>query len=177
MAMIDYGAVVFKDGFLINENEYFMDMLQSVGWSDAEDTAPKYPNGRIDGNHFVYVGDEVLTVAVYKTVCRILSNKRLVVELYGMKKAEEFEKMFRRQSLHFSVDGIRFHLRRIGDEAIYLLRFAYRGSHYNIVYGYGIDPDMAVWNKIKVRYLGKKVAKKVDRLYQKIKKGWCNDNV
>lgn len=36
MAMIDYGALVFKNGMLVNENEFFMDMKESVGWVDIE---------------------------------------------------------------------------------------------------------------------------------------------
>lgn len=39
MAMIDYGAIVFKNGKFINKNQFFMRMEESVGWVD-------YPNIR-----------------------------------------------------------------------------------------------------------------------------------
>lgn len=34
MAMIDYGAVVIKNGVAINKNMFFMNMLAAVGWTD-----------------------------------------------------------------------------------------------------------------------------------------------
>ena len=34
MAMIDYGAVVIKDGKVMNKNLLFWDMLDAVGWVD-----------------------------------------------------------------------------------------------------------------------------------------------
>lgn len=34
MAMIDYGALVKINGKIVNENQFFMDMEQSVGWID-----------------------------------------------------------------------------------------------------------------------------------------------
>lgn len=34
MAMIDYGAVVIKNGKVINRNIFFMNMLEAVGWTD-----------------------------------------------------------------------------------------------------------------------------------------------
>lgn len=34
MAMIDYGAVVIKNGVAINKNTFFMNMLEAVGWTD-----------------------------------------------------------------------------------------------------------------------------------------------
>ena len=34
MAMIDYGALVKINGNIVNENQFFMDMEQSVGWID-----------------------------------------------------------------------------------------------------------------------------------------------
>ena len=32
MAMIDYGAIVIKNGKVINQNEMFPDMMNCVGW-------------------------------------------------------------------------------------------------------------------------------------------------
>lgn len=34
MAVIDYGAVVIKNGVVVNKNIFFMNMLASVGWTD-----------------------------------------------------------------------------------------------------------------------------------------------
>jgi len=37
MAMIDYGAIVIKNGKIINENQFFMDMQKEVGWVDYKE--------------------------------------------------------------------------------------------------------------------------------------------
>lgn len=34
MAMIDYGAVVIKNGRVVNENQFFQNMKEAVGWED-----------------------------------------------------------------------------------------------------------------------------------------------
>lgn len=34
MAMIDYGAILKKNGKIVNRNEFFMDMEKAVGWTD-----------------------------------------------------------------------------------------------------------------------------------------------
>ena len=34
MAMLDYGALTWKDGVLVSETEFFDDMQEMVGWND-----------------------------------------------------------------------------------------------------------------------------------------------
>ena len=34
MAMIDYGAILKKNGKIVNRDEFFMDMETAVGWTD-----------------------------------------------------------------------------------------------------------------------------------------------
>ena len=50
--------------------------------------------------------------------------------------------------------------------AIKMLWMSYKGDHYRVIYGYGIDSNWNVWNKIKVKYLGKKLSKKIDNIYR-----------
>lgn len=166
MAFIDYGAVVFKNGICQNSGKFFMDMQESVGWSDA---SSKSVRDKTDGNFFAYAGDEALTVAVYKHYCRILVNKEVVTEIWGMSPYNSREKHI---SYRFSIGGTDFCLRQLGDHYsnVHWLKFTYRGDHYNVIYGYGIDPDIEVWNAVKVRYLGKNVSRKVDKLYRRL--GW-----
>lgn len=162
MAMIDYGAVVFKNGICQNPDEFFMDMQRSVGWSDSDGPDRE----KTDGNFMVYAGDEHLTVAAYKYYCRILSEKSVALELWD---SAPLGSETRHKSYRFSVSGTPFCLRSLGDyHRVLWLQFSYKGDHYNVIYGYGIDPDAKVWNKVKVRYLGKKLAQKVDRLYKRI---------
>lgn len=47
-----------------------------------------------------------------------------------------------------------------------MLWMTYKGDHYRVIYGYGIDSNWNVWNKIKVKYLGKKLSKKIDSIYR-----------
>lgn len=162
MAMIDYGAVVFKNGVCQNPGEFIMDMQKSVGWSDSD----RLGQERTDGNFMVYAGDEHLTVATYKYFCRVLSEKSVALELWGSAPLGSEE---RHKTYHFSIGGTLFCLRALGDcGRVLWLQFSYKGDHYNVVYGYGIDPDPKVWNAVKVRYLGKKLAQQVDRLYGRI---------
>lgn len=162
MAMIDYGAVVFKNGVCQNPSEFIMDMQKSVGWSDSDGPDRE----RTDGNFMVYAGDEHLTVAAYKYYCRILSEKSVALELWG---SAPFGSEKRHKSYRFSVGDTSFCLRELGNcSRVLWLQFSYKGDHYNVVYGYGIDPDPKVWNDVKVRYLGKKLAQQVDRLYSRI---------
>ena len=56
MAVIDYGAIAFKNGKCI-QGDYFGDMLSLVGWENEE----------LKGSYFSYVGDKDFTVCFYKT--------------------------------------------------------------------------------------------------------------
>lgn len=216
MSMIDYGAVLFKNGRQQNKS-MFMDMLTAVGWVDhprirytdcdcvrtiSSCDGPDYlesncwecrrrkveriPNsmqgewentigdcrgnpistpGRIDGNYFVYAGDKQLTVVVYKTWFVILVdgvNTMTISESDFIPDAGR-----RRKSVRFDCAGVRFHVRRIGNRQ-YWLKWSYKGDHYNVVYGYGIDPDVCVWDRVKDRYCGKRVARRVDGAYRTI---------
>lgn len=200
MAMIDFGAVVFKNGKCINKGQFFMDMFDAVGWIDQprkryEDCdhlclgksscfdcpranyvtknfgygdvssfvsdcrgSSKFERG-IDGNYFAYIGDEHLTVCFYK--------RRVLFVLDG-KCGDEIWDCFGDNQLSYrgNVDGVAFHIKYIGEGALWF-SMTYKGDHYNVIYGNGIDPDVNVWNRVKYSYLGKKVAKKVDRLYER----------
>ena len=202
--MIDYGAVVIKDGVIINENTFFMDMKSAVGWTDREriryedcdftrdngsyivSNCPECPralirvisdeygsykqflsdcrgntlNGNhIDGNYYAYVGDEHLTLAFYKTHVVFCVNKKSTFKVWGTR----FDGR-RHKSARFDFCGVSINIKHLGD-SVYVMKFSYNGSHYTVVYGYGIDPNMRVWDKIKVEYLGKRLARDVDKVY------------
>lgn len=160
MALIDYGVVVYKNGVCINENIFFQDMHCAVGWDDRK------TENHLSGNYFAFVGDKHLAAAFYKYFCRIKLDGEDVFELFGTRHEGEDHK-----SLHFDVDCVHFHVKSF-DGRIIWMRFSYRGDHYNVIYGYGIDPDFDVWNKTKVIYLGKKLSRKVDRIYGRFNKSF-----
>lgn len=213
MAMIDYGAVLFKNGEQVNDS-MFMDMLDAVGWIDVP--RKKYPDcdyvyedgfsrcydcpkvhtktyhseefgdsilpdtdchkndlrsviERVDANYFVYIGDEHLTVGVYKYSVVVLINKVIAARYWGARPFDEERTGWERMGTKFNVGGVDFRIKAILPGQVHSLSFNYNGDYYNVVYGYGIDPNMRIWNEVKNRYLGKRGARKVDNLFNRIK--------
>lgn len=213
MAMIDYGALVFKNGKLINQNEFFMDMEKSVGWVDIPyiktpncdcfrtfndetysdcDNCPKakfemktleydrktetyrhtlsdcmgnslnYPN-KLNGNYFAYIGNTNFTLAIYKNRIAICIDKKYVDEIWWNQDKNKIN----HKSFYYTYNNITIHIKTILN-GIYLLSVTINNAHYNVIYGYAIDPNLTVWNKIKVKYLGRKNAKKIDNLINKL---------
>ena len=64
--MIDYGAIVIKNGKVINQNEMFPDMMNCVGWE----------NDDARNNYFAYAGNKELTLCFYRTHFVIYENKK-----------------------------------------------------------------------------------------------------
>jgi len=179
MAMIDYGCLVIKNGVLINEDEFFQEMKDAVGWTDEDFTPEERSSngGGVDGNFFGYIGDEHLTVCFYKCRCLFLIDKRAVFEYWGkqmytfrgngesVKDGKEFDK-----SLRLFVDGRYVHIKEVseGHDNVFLFKMTYKGDSYRVIYGYGIDPKMKVWNEVKREYLPH-CWKKVDNELLKVK--------
>lgn len=168
MAMIDYGAILFINGVQQN-HKMFMDMQEAVGWNDGNKPES------VNGNFFVYAGDEHLTVAVFRRTMGVLLD-RVTVEGYWMladvlhdRSPNRYEDAIRKRATQFDVDGVHFHLEQIGTAQLWL-KFSYGGNWYNIIYGYGIDPDEKVWSRVKDEYMDKKTWQKIDRIVAQIKK-------
>ena len=47
MAVIDYGAIAFKNGKIITKDTYFNDMKEMVGWSDDGQETPLCYNDKV----------------------------------------------------------------------------------------------------------------------------------
>ena len=79
MAIIDYGAIAFKNGKCIS-TDMFTPMIDMVGWEDTKnDTYHNYNTNEdkplaLKGNYFAYIGDSDCTVAFYKTGLRIIQR-------------------------------------------------------------------------------------------------------
>lgn len=208
MAMIDYGAIVFKNGKFINKNEFFMDMEKAVGWVDVPNIL--YPDcdhtydydgrcssdcgdcpraqyedrvfegehykkvtgdcrgnslhheNQINGNYFAYIGNKKLTLAFYKCYFAICVDGKHVKHIWGTRDELNHDHMVLREN----INGIDIVIKKIAP-TIYTLSVVIDGDHYHVIYGYGIDSSPRIWNKIKVRYIGKKYAKDVDKLIAK----------
>lgn len=87
MAMLDYGALVIKNGIPVNKNcGLFMD-------------APDYFDDEVKGNYFAYCGDEEYSLCFYNTLK-------------------------------------------------YSATWEYKGDKWEVIFGYGIEPDEDVFNDI-----------------------------
>ena len=64
MAIIDYGAIAFKNGKLIS-TEMFTPMEETCGFSDKQNILPGTDHS-FDGNHFVTIGNRQFIVGFYK---------------------------------------------------------------------------------------------------------------
>lgn len=206
MAMIDYGALVFKDGQFINQNEFFMTMEKAVGWvdypfirypdcgyidydrskcdgcprahfeiktfegeeyksytTDCQDNPINRANAGIDvinGNYYAYIGNKHFTLAFYKQKMAICIDGKLKEEIW----MHFNEKTQNKKSVHLTIEGYTIDIKDIAEGSIFDTHVSIDGSHYHVIFGYGIDPDMKVWNRVKVQYLGKKFSKKIDNL-------------
>lgn len=125
--------------------------------------------GKIDGNFFAYAGDEDFTVAVYKTYAKFINKNRLLdEECYGLeltnKSYEDInQKVVRYFTLQTATESVNIKIKKIANsDRQYYMTFKYKGNYYEIIYGYGIDSNIKVWNKDKHTYCTKKVIKFVD---------------
>lgn len=175
MAMIDYGVWLIKDGVLVNEDEFFMNMTQAVGWRDSVENQIESPDGDkmpMYGNYFAYAGDKEFSVAVYKRQILFAVNRRYAMKVWdGVLNHEKWNNITtKRMSLRLSFSVCnehgrqltKVHLRRITPD-VWRATFRYNGSWYKLIFGYGIDPKMKVWNRVKVDYIGKKCARICER--------------
>ena len=131
MAMIDYGAIAWKDGKLIS-TDMFMDMEEAVGWSDTI----------FKGNYFAYIGDKDLTIMFYKDMMRIYCPSSMISDDMIYLSAGPFEgwRRWRRWYMIDSIDDsaeIIVRPRKFHD--YYICEMDYRGHHYKVAFGYGVD--------------------------------------
>jgi len=143
MAMVDYGAVLKKNGIVIHRNDFFMDMQKAVGFTINKIQDKDGYDYQINDNYFVYIGDEELLICVYKTQLLIISNNKIIHRVFGANvDSYNIHDKFR---LKFKVNGIKFDIKRISYGNMYLLRFWYKGSLYECIYGYGVDNSLKNW--------------------------------
>ena len=199
MAMIDYGALLKKNGKIVNRDEFFMDMETAVGWTDyphvkyedcdciTEDgysdceNCPRantkiLPSGwrwfesdcrevKLDSNHmegnwFAYAGDTELVVGFYK--------QQIMTWYKGEQKIHWLRWDYAgKYSINIEVGGTKLHFKALSENKdAYYGRFYYKGDLYEVVFGYGIDPDQSTWNRVKKDYCDKKTIKFVDKFWE-----------
>lgn len=203
MAMIDYGALLRVNGKLINKNYDLFMKASDAGYvaKDILDLDGKIRD--IDGNYFVYAGDEHFCVAFYKGMYKVISDGKVIYAAWNMpfnSMTHFFDNLpdleVSRLSKYFeevSVDSLgswedyvkEKWIGATGKEALselecgykeykkylrhakkvaycnkhggcyktrpyrYFAEWNYHGNHYEVIFGYGIEPDEDVWDRIK----------------------------
>lgn len=136
MAMIDYGAIAWKNGKLIS-TEMFTPMKDMVGWDDS-DLDIENP---LVNNYFAYIGDKDFTLAFYKSVMRIYNPYFTYddgVIYFGHERFRGWKKwelwtISNHQDIEIIVKPRRhFH-------NYYVCHMKYKGDKYKVAFGYGVD--------------------------------------
>lgn len=138
MAMIDYGAIVFKNGKCIT-SEMFTPMKEAVGWEDTSDMITTYGNEPLNlkNNYFTYVGDKEHTLAFYKDQLTQVCYYNDEDGIYISKETEFFSNLY----TWIKWQDI------IGKEyctvkhrnGYYVCKWKYKNNNYKIYFGYGVD--------------------------------------
>ena len=135
MAMIDYGAIAWKDGKLIS-TEMFTPMKEMVGWDDSniETESP------LVNNYFAYVGDRDLTLAFYKTYMKIYNSTFTYDNKEIFFGSENFEKWKRwRFYAYVHQDFVNIIVKPKCFHNYYVCYMKYKGHEYKVAFGYGVD--------------------------------------
>ena len=204
MAMIDYGAILKKNGKIQNRNEFFMDMETAVGWTDnpriryedcdciddtgysncsecprahfltfsdpelgewkilEKDCRCQNFNGsyKMGGNWFVYAGDTDFVVGFYKHQVMTWYKGEQQVHWLRWDYAGKY-------SIYLEVGSTKMKFKALSDHKdVYYGRFYYKDDLYEVVFGYGIDPNQKTWNRVKHQYCDKKTIRFVDKFWE-----------
>lgn len=171
MAVMDYGAILKINGKLININQsLFMDMKETVGFTIDPIPYQHEYNGTvysdvyvIDGNYFIYFGDENILFCVYKTLLRAVVNSNEVYDFY-------FDYNEKKVVKYFEINGSTIKIKKICDQYNKIhASVQYNGNRYEVIYGYGIDNNVKTFRDIsrKKRYgYNTRITRYVDNFLQ-----------
>ena len=147
MAMLDYGALTWKDGVLVSETEFFDDMQEMVGWNDEGQ------EHQMKNNWFSFIGDEDLTIAFYKYCMKVYCPKEYYNDTVYF--GADYYVGWKKWKREFFVDNHFAKLvvkpARFGDYYIATLR--YKKHKWKVAFGSGVCHDtytkyhiMSAWN-------------------------------
>ena len=84
MAMVDYGALLRVNGKFINKNQDMFMAASDTGYVAKNILDDDGEIRDIDGNFFVYAGDEHFCVAFYKGLYKVISDGKVIYTNWGM---------------------------------------------------------------------------------------------
>lgn len=157
MAFLDYGAILKVNGEIKNLNKgLFMDMKESVGFVINSIPTQYEWDGKthdsehhIDGNYFVYFGDEEVLFCIYKNVLQIVVNKKIIHHV-----AFSYDKEYKQVLVEQFENTPSMRVKRIcGSDKLHL-KVQYKGINYEVIYGYGIENNLNTYNSINKKERG-----------------------
>ena len=180
MAMVDYGALVKKNGKLITdpngglfqnystlsygtEVEIKNKNGEVVGWKqegdeserlfDVYDGEPQFKS--VIGNYMAVIGDEEYLFAFYKDCWGFFdSQKRVSVGWMGHREHVVYKVKLPCTTVVIKCLDSTYFRQRIGTA-----HFIYKNDIYDVLFGYGIDPrPKFLFGKGLEKYIGKKMA-------------------
>jgi hypothetical protein len=151
MAMVNYGAIVWKDGKCVS-TDMFDNMQEQVGWVD--DNVEFYNEGRyqitnLNHNYFAYAGDEYFTLAFYRNMICIYRKSNIddeppwVEAMYfgGYTHKVDFSEYAYASPLGWNDYEARVKVYKKPFHQYYVCKMRYGGHKYKIAFGYGVDYD------------------------------------
>ena len=207
--MIDYGALLKVNGEFINKNsDLFMDCSDTGYVCDKAIYFDEYKNKEdvmdINGNYYVYAGDENFMICFYKGYMNVISHNKQICSRWNIPFASETIYLDGFPSIHVQhldkniytipVESLgtwkdfvkQYWIGATGDEKFYeleggherykrfrkmlkrnardrknpkrwdryrtgrwLATWEYNEKKYEVIFGYGIDPDEETWERIK----------------------------
>jgi hypothetical protein len=149
MAMIDYGAITWRDGRCISTG-MFDDMKKMVGWCD--DGTSGYNEGRyltcpLNGNYMSYIGDKYFTLAFYKNTMCIYRKSNIdgeapwVDTMYfgGYFHKIDFSEYAYASPFDYNDYEARIKVYKKPFHNYYVCKMRYGGHKYKVAFGYGVD--------------------------------------
>lgn len=129
MSALDYGAIVIKNGKLMNTDR-FSNMKHCVGWDDSYKDYGD--NSALNGNYFAYIGDVENTICFYKTmIC--------VVEMHPDSLRKRYKMFGGKVKWKHKIGNADCTVTYKND--YYVLKWNYKNDKYKVYFGYGVDID------------------------------------
>ena len=149
MAMMDYGAIAFKNGKLIS-TDMFTPMIDMVGWEDTEKDVYESRSHSVDesesnymlplnlkGNYFAYVGDADCTLAFYKCSMVIVEKWQDGTFNYHCEYFGSSNYTWSKWEDYCGVDFTKVKVTK--RNGYYVCKWKYKGDKYKVYFGYGVD--------------------------------------
>lgn len=146
MAYVDYGALVWKNGKPFGKREnLFEDTMNTLRFDIIPFSYEFSINNKIyteeynNGQDFVYIGNKNIIFSFYKghiTICDYV-NKR-VDSIWCYSKKDIY------RTMKYEFFGYKFTVKPLKANGIFLFTAYIDDDKYQVLFGYGIDPE---WNK------------------------------